>query len=81
MYCISLFQDFQDLWPNIDLIVDGGPILQHQSNRDGSTIVDLSIRGKFSLVRLGCASVETVKTLKKFGLIESTEDDQKALLK
>uniref|UniRef100_A0A914YRS1 Threonylcarbamoyl-AMP synthase n=1 Tax=Panagrolaimus superbus TaxID=310955 RepID=A0A914YRS1_9BILA len=66
-------QDFKNLWSSLDLIIDAGPIVQNQGNRNGSTIIDLSVKGEFNLIRDGCAKDQTVQTLKKFGLVEKQE--------
>jgi tRNA threonylcarbamoyl adenosine modification protein (Sua5/YciO/YrdC/YwlC family) len=63
-------EDFENLWPSLDLIIDAGPIIQNHCNRNGSTIIDLSVKGEFKIVRDGCAKEQTVKTLKEFGLIQ-----------
>jgi tRNA threonylcarbamoyl adenosine modification protein (Sua5/YciO/YrdC/YwlC family) len=63
-------EDFKNLWPSLDLIIDAGPIIQNQGNRNGSTIVDLSVKGEYKIVRDGCAKDQTVKILKEFGLKE-----------
>ena len=49
----SSSQEFQDLWPHLSLIIDGGPIGDGQSPecRLGSTVVDLSVPGKFGIIR------------------------------
>ncbi|VTJ52381.1 threonylcarbamoyl-AMP synthase isoform X2 [Marmota monax] len=48
-------EDFQDLWPHLSLVIDGGPIGDGQSPecRLGSTVVDLSVSGKFGIIRPG----------------------------
>ena len=48
-------QEFQDLWTHLSLIIDGGPIGDGQSPecRLGSTVVDLSVPGKFGIIRPG----------------------------
>lgn len=52
---MALLQEFQDLWPQLSLVVDGGPIgdIQSPECRLGSTVVDLSVSGKFSIIRPG----------------------------
>uniref|UniRef100_A0A8C0UXF8 Threonylcarbamoyl-AMP synthase n=1 Tax=Cyanistes caeruleus TaxID=156563 RepID=A0A8C0UXF8_CYACU len=47
--------EFQDLWPQLSLVIDGGPIgdIQSPECRLGSTVVDLSVSGKFSIIRPG----------------------------
>ncbi|KGL89047.1 hypothetical protein N301_12856, partial [Charadrius vociferus] len=64
--------EFQDLWPQLSLVIDGGPIgdIQSPECRLGSTVVDLSVSGKFTIIRPGCALTSTVEILKqKYGLI------------
>ncbi|XP_054854644.1 threonylcarbamoyl-AMP synthase [Eublepharis macularius] len=63
--------EFQELWPHLALVVDGGPIgdPQRPECRLGSTVVDLSVPGKFKVIRPGCALTQTVDILvKKYGL-------------
>ncbi|OPJ71802.1 yrdC domain-containing protein, mitochondrial [Patagioenas fasciata monilis] len=64
--------EFQELWPQLSLIIDGGPIgdMQSPECRLGSTVVDLSVSGKFTIIRPGCALTSTVEILRqKYGLI------------
>ncbi|XP_029360634.1 threonylcarbamoyl-AMP synthase [Echeneis naucrates] len=64
-------QEFQDLWPNLAVVVDGGPI--GDQSRAGSTVVDLSVLGKYSIIRPGCALSSTVDVLeRKYGLSEDS---------
>lgn len=67
-------EEFQDLWPQLSLVIDGGPIGDGQSPecRLGSTVVDLSIPGKFGIIRPGCALESTTAILQqKYGLSPS----------
>ncbi|XP_004851054.1 yrdC domain-containing protein, mitochondrial isoform X1 [Heterocephalus glaber] len=66
-------EEFQDLWPHLSLVIDGGPIGDCQSLecRLGSTVVDLSVPGKFGIIRTGCALERTTATLQKYGLLPS----------
>nr|XP_020445713.1 yrdC domain-containing protein, mitochondrial [Monopterus albus] len=60
--------EFQDLWPRVALVVDGGPI--GDQSRLGSTVVDLSVLGKYRIIRPGCALSSTVDVLEhKYGLL------------
>ncbi|XP_054251157.1 LOW QUALITY PROTEIN: threonylcarbamoyl-AMP synthase [Indicator indicator] len=64
--------EFQDLWPQLSLIIDGGPTgdIQSPECRLGSTVVDLSVSGKFTIIRPGCALASTVEILRqKYGLV------------
>uniref|UniRef100_A0A8C7DAW3 Threonylcarbamoyl-AMP synthase n=1 Tax=Oncorhynchus kisutch TaxID=8019 RepID=A0A8C7DAW3_ONCKI len=57
-------QEFQDLWPQLSVVVDGGPI--GDKSRVGST-------GKYRIIRPGCAFSSTVHVLEhKYGLSEDT---------
>lgn len=67
-------EEFQDLWPHLSLVIDGGPIGDSQSPecRLGSTVVDLSVPGKFGIIRPGCALENTTEILQqKYGLLPS----------
>lgn len=43
-------QEFKPLWPKLAGVFDGGVI---SSPRSGSTVVDLSVPGQFSIIRRG----------------------------
>ncbi|ETE58744.1 YrdC domain-containing protein, mitochondrial, partial [Ophiophagus hannah] len=63
--------EFQELWPHLSLVIDGGPTGDALSPecRLGSTVVDLSIPGKYRVIRPGCALTQTVEILvSKYGL-------------
>ncbi|XP_078001587.1 threonylcarbamoyl-AMP synthase isoform X2 [Phascolarctos cinereus] len=49
-------KEFQDLWPHLSLVIDGGPIgdVKSPECRLGSTVVDLSVPGKYKIIRPGC---------------------------
>ncbi|XP_052350091.1 yrdC domain-containing protein, mitochondrial isoform X3 [Oncorhynchus keta] len=65
--------EFQDLWPRLAVVVDGGPI--GDKSRLGSTVVDLSVLGKYRIIRPGCAFSSTVDVLEhKYGLSQDTGD-------
>ncbi|XP_072863566.1 threonylcarbamoyl-AMP synthase isoform X2 [Chlorocebus sabaeus] len=66
--------EFRDLWPQLSLVIDGGQIGGGQSPecRLGSTVVDLSVPGKFGIIRPGCALESTTAILQqKYGLLPS----------
>jgi len=46
-------QDFKEIWSRLDLIVDGGTILESRGSRLGSTVVDLSEEGQVKILRDG----------------------------
>lgn len=51
----SCVQEFEELWPQLDLVIDGGRIseVETEDSRKGSTVVNLSIPGTFSIIRKG----------------------------
>lgn len=64
-------QEFENLWPKLDLICDGGTIESCACSRQGSTVIDLSVPGKFKVLRDGSAYRETLMVLKdKYSLEE-----------
>ncbi|XP_075962818.1 threonylcarbamoyl-AMP synthase-like [Anarhichas minor] len=66
--------EFQELWPKLAVVVDGGPI--GDQSRLGSTVVNLSVHGKYSIIRPGCALSSTVDVLEhKYGLSEEPWED------
>ncbi|KAK6105954.1 Telomere recombination family protein [Brugia pahangi] len=70
-------EDFKDLWPELDLIIDDGIVLHRDGNvnREGSTVVNLSIPGTYSIIRDGCARTATEEKLRDCGLIGSSDGD------
>lgn len=47
-------EEFKEIWPQLDLIVDAGAIGNTEESRLGSTVVDLSSPGEFLIIRKGC---------------------------
>ncbi|XP_041843375.1 yrdC domain-containing protein, mitochondrial isoform X2 [Melanotaenia boesemani] len=63
--------EFQELWSKLAVVVDGGPI--GDQSRLGSTVVDLSVLGKYHIIRPGCALSSTLDVLEhKYGLSEDS---------
>jgi len=63
--------EFADLWPLVDLVLDAGPIRGSTEDglaRAGSTVVDLTEPGRYRLVRDGCARIDTERKLIAAGL-------------
>lgn len=62
-------EEFKDIWSELDLILDGGVIGLSEQCRKGSTVVNLSVPGSFSIIREGSAYEQTVNILReKYGL-------------
>ncbi|XP_015230309.1 PREDICTED: yrdC domain-containing protein, mitochondrial [Cyprinodon variegatus] len=67
-------QEFEELWSKLAVVVDGGPI--RDQSRQGSTVVDLSVLGKYRVIRPGCALSATVDVLKhKYGLSDYSGEE------
>ncbi|XP_041462234.1 yrdC domain-containing protein, mitochondrial-like [Lytechinus variegatus] len=56
-------KEFEDLWSKIDLVFDGGVLSDSEESRQGSTVIDLSVMGRFSIIRPGSAEEKTIKIL------------------
>ncbi|XP_011483925.1 yrdC domain-containing protein, mitochondrial isoform X1 [Oryzias latipes] len=66
--------EFQELWPHVAVVVDGGPI--GDQSRLGSTVVDLSVCNKYRIIRPGCALSVTLDVLeRKYGLSEDLGEE------
>ncbi|MBZ3880874.1 YrdC domain-containing protein, mitochondrial [Sciurus carolinensis] len=60
-------EEFKDLWPHLSLVIDGGPIGDGQ-NPEGhlhSTVVDLSVSGRFGIIHPSCALESTTAILQQ----------------
>ncbi|XP_030073229.1 threonylcarbamoyl-AMP synthase [Microcaecilia unicolor] len=70
-------EEFQDLWPQLSLVIDGGPIGDDTSPacRLGSTVVDLSVCGSYTVIRPGSALIPTLKILEKYGLTPNSQQN------
>jgi len=60
--------EFLEIWDDCTLIFDGGKI---PSSGLGSTIVNLSVPGKYSIQRRGDACQITEETLLRYGLAKN----------
>lgn len=69
--------EFRDLLPQLALVIDGGPIgdVMSPECRLGSTVINLSTPGQYSIIRPGCALTATVEILEnKYSLLLETPD-------
>ncbi|KAK7107161.1 hypothetical protein V1264_015122 [Littorina saxatilis] len=62
--------EFEYLWSQLDLLVDGGILSDTDKARLGSTVVDLSQQGQFRIIREGSAYKRTVDILKNLHQME-----------
>ena len=62
--------EFEDLWPELDGVFYEKMTLNNARNswRKGSTVVDLSVKGEFKILRRGIGFFATQKILKHFNL-------------
>lgn len=56
-------EEFEDLWPALEVVFDGGNLGEIDPERLGSTVVDLSNPGSFRIIRRGCASSFVINVL------------------
>lgn len=63
-------EEFEPLWPYLGAVFDGGPLgtLLPCTSRAGSTVVDLTLNGKYQIIRNGSALSHTIDILNRFGL-------------
>ena len=59
-------EDFASIHKDLDFILDAGTIA---TPRDGSTVVDFSQEGRYSIIREGQEFHKTVTTIEEFGLV------------
>eukprot|EP00126_Sphaerothecum_destruens_P006101 Sdes_comp19213_c0_seq3m10101 len=45
--------DFEDIWPRLAVVYDAGTLSSDEKQRAGSTVVDLSVAGKYRVIRDG----------------------------
>lgn len=62
--CIT---DFENLWEHCAYVFDGGVL---PSGRAGSTIVNLTMPGRYKIIRAGSAKKDTVAILEGYSLIQ-----------
>uniref|UniRef100_A0A1B6D014 Threonylcarbamoyl-AMP synthase n=1 Tax=Clastoptera arizonana TaxID=38151 RepID=A0A1B6D014_9HEMI len=65
--CINV-GEFENLWPLIAAVFDTGDI--NNKSKEGSTVVDLSLKGKYSIIRPGVGLKSIVQVLHQFDLKE-----------
>ena len=65
--CLNI-EEFRSLWPSVDAVFNGGQLGHIDPERLGSTIIDLSTKGYFRIVRDGCVLSHTLQILKKYKL-------------
>lgn len=63
-------EEFQSLWPHLAAVFHCGRIGDSTSLRTGSTVVDLSVPGKYHILRPGSALASTKRMLEHFEIVE-----------
>ena len=64
-------EEFKNIWSCLSAVFHNGKIGDTPVLRAGSTIVDLSISGRYRILRTGSALIDTCTVLKNFGLKQS----------
>lgn len=62
--------EFKKLWPSLGAIFDGGHLGLQEEQRAASTVIDLSQKGYYKIIRVGVAGQHTVQVAEQFGLQE-----------
>ncbi|GFO33458.1 hypothetical protein PoB_005996300 [Plakobranchus ocellatus] len=62
--CLRI-EEFDTLWPRLDLVVNGGVLSDSNESRLGSTVVDLSVPGTYRIIRPGSAHGPTTSCLRE----------------
>lgn len=60
--------EFEALWSDLGIVLDGGVLGQTEGQRSGSTIIDLSESGWCSIIRNGVAAQQTIMILDEFNI-------------
>lgn len=61
-------REFECLWPHLGGIFDGGQLGVAEECRSASTVIDLSIPGKYKVVREGVALKKTLSIMDSFNI-------------
>lgn len=69
-------REFEHLWSDLGAVFDGGQ-LGSQEQRAASTVIDLSEKGYYTLVRKGIAVQRTIGIVEQYGLVDKTIDHAK----
>lgn len=66
--------EFEELWPKLSGIFDGGSLGDNEANsRSASTVIDLSEPGKYSIIREGVAGSLTRKCMEAYNIVENVK--------
>ncbi|XP_049291357.1 threonylcarbamoyl-AMP synthase [Anopheles funestus] len=64
-------QEFQDLWPHLGAVFDGGQLGLSEEQRAASTVIDLSSRNFYSIIRYGVSVEKIIDIVEKHGIRQS----------
>ncbi|XP_055528680.1 threonylcarbamoyl-AMP synthase [Wyeomyia smithii] len=62
--------EFEKLWSSLGAVFDGGQLGLQEEQRAASTVIDLSEKGYYKVIRDGVAGEHTVRVVQKFGFRE-----------
>jgi tRNA threonylcarbamoyl adenosine modification protein (Sua5/YciO/YrdC/YwlC family) len=60
--------EFIHLWPQLGGVFDGGSLGVQETQRTGSSVIDLSKRNVYKIIRSGIAIDATLETLHEYGI-------------
>ncbi|XP_058834672.1 threonylcarbamoyl-AMP synthase [Topomyia yanbarensis] len=63
-------EEFKKLWSALGAVFDGGQLGLSEEQRAASTVIDLSQKGYYKVIREGIAGQRTVQVVQKFGFVD-----------
>ena len=69
-------EEFNELWPQLGAVFDGGQLGQSEQQRAASTIVDLSEPGVYKITRSGVVYKQTKSVMEMFNIKNKDDLDQ-----
>ncbi|XP_055605302.1 threonylcarbamoyl-AMP synthase [Uranotaenia lowii] len=63
-------REFEKLWPILGSVFDGGQLGLIEEQRAASTVIDLSEKGWYKIIRKGVAAEHTARVVQRFGFVE-----------
>uniref|UniRef100_A0A1Y9H9F2 Threonylcarbamoyl-AMP synthase n=1 Tax=Anopheles farauti TaxID=69004 RepID=A0A1Y9H9F2_9DIPT len=61
-------REFKNLWHQLGAVFDGGQLGQSEKQRAASTVIDLSVPGKYTIIRAGVAVEKTISVVQKYNI-------------
>ncbi|XP_053664068.1 threonylcarbamoyl-AMP synthase [Anopheles marshallii] len=66
-------REFEDLWPYLGAVFNGGQLSLSDEQRVGSTVIDLSVSNFYKIIRAGVSVERIIKIVKKYNIRLASE--------